>query len=173
MKVAFLDRDGVINKEVNYLYKIKDFQYTEKCVEALLCLQNHGFKLIVITNQAGIARGYYNFEQYQELTDWYVKDLAKYGVEILDVYHCPHHLQGVVEGLSIDCECRKPKAGMFIEAINKYNINTQESIMVGDKLSDIQAALSIGVSSAFLVEGEVKDTSYKIYKNLFHLSKSL
>ncbi len=170
MKVAFLDRDGVINKEVNYLHRIADFEYTNKCVLALKKLVSLNYKIIVITNQAGIARGYYTESQYQELTDWYVNDLKEKGVDILDVFHCPHHPEGVRPELSIKCSCRKPSTGLIKKALEKYSIDLTTSIMVGDKISDMKAGANAGVNRCVLVKSghriENKIIQYSIYDDL-------
>jgi D-glycero-D-manno-heptose 1,7-bisphosphate phosphatase len=151
IKVAFLDRDGVINKEVNYLHRREDFDYTENCVEALKKLRLLNYQIIIVTNQAGIARGYYTEEDYQELTAWFLADLANRGVEVLDVFHCPHHPEGSVKGLAVECDCRKPKPGMLHKAMQKYNIDIEQSIMVGDKVSDADAGSRAGLENCFLV----------------------
>jgi D-glycero-D-manno-heptose 1,7-bisphosphate phosphatase len=152
IKIAFLDRDGVINKDVNYLYKIEDFEYTENCIEGLNNLQLLGFKIIIVTNQSGIGRGFYTEQQYQNLTDWYLADLSKYGVAILDVFHCPHHPEGTVPEYTLSCDCRKPSSGMFKQALSKYDIDIDNSLMVGDKESDLLAAQKAGIKNLILVE---------------------
>ena len=178
MKVAFLDRDGVINKEVNYLHKIEDFAYTENCIEGLKNLKSLGFEIIIVTNQAGIARGYYTEEQYKLLTQWYLADLCKAGVKVLDVFHCPHHVNGSVPGLSIDCACRKPKAGMLNKAIEIYDIDVKNSILVGDKISDIEAGIKAGIGTNYLVSSGhcislEFDSEYPVFDNLYGVSISL
>lgn len=152
IKVAFLDRDGVINKEVNYLHKIEDFEYTENCIEGLKKIRDLGYEIIIVTNQAGIARGYYTEQQYQQLTDWYLADLIKHGIAILDVFHCPHHPEGNVPEYAISCDCRKPKSGMFEQARSKYDIDMGNSLMIGDKESDLLAAQKTGIKKLILVE---------------------
>jgi D-glycero-D-manno-heptose 1,7-bisphosphate phosphatase len=165
IKVAFLDRDGVINKEVNYLYKVEDFEYTENCIEGLKKIKALGYEIIIVTNQAGIARGYYTEDDYQKLTAWYVADLKNQGIDILDVFHCPHHPDGKIERYTKSCECRKPNSGMFDDAMQKYNINLDESIMVGDKVSDLKAANKIGIQQLYLVETghQIMENSYTEY----------
>lgn len=175
IRVAFLDRDGVINKEVNYLHKIEDFEYTENCIEGLKNLRKLGFEIIIVTNQAGIARGYYTEAQYQELTNWYLADLSKYDVDILDVFHCPHHPQGTVDEYTLSCICRKPQKGMFEYALSKYDIDIDNSVMVGDKESDLIAAQSIGINQVILVESghsipEVLREKYQIETSLYAAS---
>lgn len=152
MKVVFLDRDGVINQEVNYLYEISEFRYTHRCTEALAALRKLGYELVVVTNQAGIAKGYYEPSQYHSLTDWYLNDLSERGIDILDVIHCPHHPEGVVPNFTFQCSCRKPKPGMLNQMADKHNIEMASSVMVGDKLSDVQAASAAGVGWRFLVK---------------------
>ncbi len=164
MKVAFLDRDGVINKEVNYLSRIEDFEFTPNCILGMRRLIEHGYKIIIITNQAGIARGYYTTHDYEVLTEWYLAELAKYGIDILDVFYCPHHPNGKVKMYSIECECRKPSAGMLIDAINKYNIDIDSSILVGDKLTDAEAGDKIGLSKIYLVKTGHKLHSLEVDK---------
>jgi len=178
MKVVFLDRDGVINKEVNYLHKVKDFAYTYKCVEALSNILAAGYKIIIITNQAGIAKGIFKKSDYDELTKFYTQNLSSYGIDILDVFFCPHHIDGVVSEYSIDCMCRKPKPGMLVDAIVKYSVDIKESFFVGDKLSDIEAGNAANISSVVLVKsGHEFDTSISmsipVYKNLYEFSLDL
>lgn len=150
-KVAFLDRDGVINKEVNYLHRIEDFEYTPNCIEGLLALKEQGYEFVVVTNQAGIAHGYYTESDYQRLTDWYVTDLKRQGIELLEVLHCPHHPNGKVEQYKKVCECRKPAPGMITTALVRHEIDASKSIMVGDKESDVEASRAAGLQNAFLV----------------------
>ena len=95
--------------------------------------------MIIITNQAGIARGYYSVKDYEILTAWYIEELSKEKIPVLDIFYCPHHPEGVVKELAKVCKCRKPKTGMIEQALNKYNINLEESILVGDRVSDVQA----------------------------------
>ncbi len=175
IKVAFLDRDGVINKEVNYLHKVEDFEYTENCIEGLKNLKKMGYEIIIVTNQAGIARGYYTEQQYQKLTDWYLADLGKYGIAILDVFHCPHHPQGNVPEYAISCSCRKPKSGMFEQAFSKYEIDIDNSLMVGDKESDLLAAQGVGIKKIILVESGhavsgILREKYRTEKNLHSIT---
>ncbi|MGY3861118.1 D-glycero-beta-D-manno-heptose 1,7-bisphosphate 7-phosphatase [Aeromonas lacus] len=159
IKVAFLDRDGVINKEVNYLHNICDFEFTENCIDGLKEIRNLGYEIVIITNQAGIARGYYSEQQYQKLTNWYRTRLKEEGVDILDIFHCPHHPEGRVESLSRECNCRKPSPGMIEQACAKYPIDLMSSILVGDKNSDMYAAIRAGIPLFFLVQ-----TGYEVKK---------
>ena len=136
-KAVFLDRDGTINIDKDYLYKIEDFEYLPGAVEGLRLLQEQGYLLIVITNQSGIARGFYSEEDYLRLDKWMKEDLAQKGVKITASYYCPHLLDVKVSKYSIECECRKPKLGLFYQAAKDWDIDIDNSIAIGDKPRDI------------------------------------
>lgn len=144
-KVVFLDRDGVINKEVSYLSKIVDFEFIDGVFNACKYFQIHGYNLVIITNQSGIARGYYREKDYHTLTKWMLKQFINQNIDILDVFFCPH-------GPKSNCSCRKPQPGMLIEGRDKYNIDMKNSWMIGDKEVDIQAANAAGISNTILVK---------------------
>ena len=153
IKTIFLDRDGVINKEVEYLFRIADFKFNEDVFDACLYFQNLDYKIIIISNQSGIARGYYSERDYLELTKWMLDQFNIKGISILDILYCPH-------GPESTCDCRKPKPGMLIEAKNKYNISMKDSWMIGDSESDIKAANAAGISKTILVRsGHLVDES--------------
>ena len=135
-KAIFLDRDGTINVEKHYLYKIEDFQFLPGVIESLRHLQDAGFLLIVITNQSGIGRGYYTEGDFHKLNDWMVAILKEQGVTITEVYYCPHLLDAEVELYRKDCDCRKPKLGMYRQAVTDYNIELEQSYAIGDKIRD-------------------------------------
>ena len=144
IKTIFLDRDGVVNKEVRYLYKLSDFEFIDGIFDACLYFQKLEYKIVIITNQSGIARGYYNENDYRKLTEWMLGQFNDNGINILDTFYCPHDPASL-------CECRKPKPGMFIEAKDKYNISMKDSWMIGDSESDIKAANAAGISKTILV----------------------
>jgi D-glycero-D-manno-heptose 1,7-bisphosphate phosphatase len=144
LKTIFLDRDGVINKEVKYLFRIADFEFIEGVFDACLYFHNLDYKIIIISNQSGIARGYYNNNDYQRLTEWMLNQFNKKGISILDILYCPHAPES-------KCNCRKPKPGMLIEAKYKYNISMDDSWMIGDKETDIEAANLAGITNTILV----------------------
>lgn len=135
-KAIFLDRDGTINEETHYLYRIEDFIFMPRVVDALKKIQQAGFLLIIITNQSGIGRGYYTEEDFRTLNSWMVNALKEQGVFIRDVYYCPHIPDAAVQQYRKDCECRKPKLGMFRQAIVDYNIDLSKSYAIGDKIRD-------------------------------------
>ena len=153
IKAIFLDRDGVVNKEVNYLFKIEDFEFIDGIFDACLYFQNLGYAIIIVTNQSGIARKYYTENDYQIVTKWMLRQFEDNGIEILNVFHCPH-------GPESTCECRKPKPGMFLTAKIKLNIDLEKSWMIGDKEVDIIAANSAGIDHTILVRsGHLIDES--------------
>jgi D-glycero-D-manno-heptose 1,7-bisphosphate phosphatase len=135
-KAIFLDRDGTINVEKNYLYKIEDFEFLPGVVDALKSLQQAGFLLIVITNQSGIGRGYYTEADFQILNSWMIDTLKKQGVFITDVYFCPHLPDAPIKKYRKDCNCRKPKLGMYEQAVTDHNISMARSYAIGDKIRD-------------------------------------
>lgn len=145
-KALFLDRDGVINKEKCYLYEIGNFEFIDGVFETCRKFQKKGYLLIVITNQAGIARGVYTEDDFQKLTHWMLTRFSEKGVTIDAIYHCPHHPEYTGR-----CDCRKPSPGMLEMARKKFDIDMRSSILVGDKESDIESGLMAGVGTNILV----------------------
>ena len=143
-KAVFLDRDGVINLDKAYVSKIEDFEFCEGVFEALKHFQNLGYLLIIVTNQSGIGRGYYSEEAFQKLTEWMQKEFLHVKIKIDAIYHCPHAPEAY-------CACRKPKSGMFLKAIEDFDIDVKNSWMIGDKPSDIEAANSAGITKTILL----------------------
>lgn len=135
-KAIFLDRDGTINVEKQYLYKIEDFELLPGVLDGLSLLQNADFLLIIITNQSGIARGYYREEDFIKLNSWMIKYFCDRGIKITKVYYCPHLPDAPVERYRINCQCRKPALGMFKQAIQDYDIDLNTSYAIGDKIRD-------------------------------------
>ena len=153
IKTIFLDRDGVVNKEVRYLYKLSDFEFIDGIFDACLYFQKLSYEIVIVTNQSGITRGYYNENDYQKLTEWMLGQFNIKGISILDILYCPH-------GPESKCNCRKPKPGMFIEAKYKYDISMKDSWMIGDKETDIEAANLAGITNTILVRsGHLIDES--------------
>jgi len=139
-KAAFLDRDGVINLDVqDYTSKIKDFKFLPGVFEGLKALQEKGYLLIVITNQGGIAKGLYTKEDVETLHHWMRNELEKEDIYITEIYFCPHH------DVSGKCLCRKPGSLMLEKAIARFDIDAKQSFFIGDKETDTQAAIAAGV----------------------------
>ena len=151
-KFVLLDRDGVINVEKSYLYKIEDFEYEKNVVEGLLKLRDLGYKFAIITNQAGIARGYYTEEDYLKLEKFITEDLENKGIKIEKTYYCPHHPEGK-GNYRIECECRKPNTGNFLKAIEEFQIDVKKSFMVGDRITDLIPAEKLGFKTVLVKTG--------------------
>ena len=153
-RAVFLDRDGVINLDRAYVHRWEDFEFVPGALDAAARLAAAGWTLVVVTNQSGIARGYYTEDDYQALTRQMVDAFAARGVPVAAVYHCPHHPSGRVAALAVDCECRKPAPGMLLRAAREHGLSLPDSMMVGDKPSDIAAARAAGVGRAYLVASD-------------------
>ena len=151
-KFVLLDRDGVINVEKSYLHKIEDFEYEKNVVEGLLKLRDLGYKFAIITNQAGIARGYYTEEDYLKLQNFIEDDLMKKGIKIEKSYFCPHH-PNVTGKYGIECNCRKPNTGNFELAIKEFGIDVKNSFMIGDKITDLIPAEKLGITPVLVKTG--------------------
>ncbi|MGL4867128.1 MAG: D-glycero-beta-D-manno-heptose 1,7-bisphosphate 7-phosphatase [Cetobacterium sp.] len=175
-KVIFLDRDGTINVEKSYLHKWEDFEFEKNAIEGLLELKKLGYEFIVVTNQSGIARGYYSEDDLKRLNSEMVEELKKYDIEILECYYCPHHPEKGIDNYKIDCDCRKPNPGMLEKGIEKYNIDIQNSFMVGDKISDLEAGDRVGLKSILVLTGygqktkENLKTEYLIANDLLNFA---
>lgn len=136
-KCVFLDRDGTIIEDISYCNDVNKLILKPDAVTTLKKLQNAGFLLIIITNQSSVARGYFTEDDVVNFNNALVNILKENGVNITDVYYCPHHESGTVKKYSIKCSCRKPKLGMFLSATEKYNLNLSKSYAVGDKPRDL------------------------------------
>ena len=143
-KAIFLDRDGVINVDKSYVYQKESFEFCEGVFEALRHFQTLGYRLVVVTNQSGIGRGYYSEEDFLTLTEWMKEVLQRENIHLDAVYYCPHAPE-------MQCECRKPRSGMFEQALSALDIDVKQSWMIGDKQSDLQAALNIGITETILI----------------------
>lgn len=160
---AFLDRDGVINVDSGYVGQWEDFEYLPDAVEGLKQLQNAGFKLFVVTNQSGIARGYYTEDDFLALTKAMTADLSAKGVTLAAVYYCPYLEDADLEPYRVASYLRKPEPGMLLKAAQDHDIDVSRSIMVGDKVSDMVAAKRAGVPGRYHVtEGRPHDASTRV-----------
>ena len=163
-RFIILDRDGVINVEKNYLYKIEDFQYECGAVEGLQKLSGRGYKFIVITNQAGIARGYYSEEDYFKLMAYMEEDLRMKGVIIEKSYFCPHHPEGSGK-YGINCNCRKPGTENFLKAVEEFDIDVENSYMIGDRVTDLIPANILGIRTVLVRTGYGRENESKLAEN--------
>ncbi|MCL6591034.1 MAG: HAD family hydrolase [Firmicutes bacterium] len=150
-KALFLDRDGVINVEDNYIYKIADFKFKDGIFEVLRHFQSLDYLLVVITNQSGIARGYYNEADFWALTGWMVKQFSSQGIKIAKVYFSPYHPEHGLGKYKKDSNCRKPKPGMILQAQQDLDLDLASSILVGDQETDIEAGINAGIKRNILI----------------------
>lgn len=156
MNALFLDRDGVINIEKNYVYKIEEFEFVDGIFETLKIFSSKGYLLIIITNQAGIGRGYYNEEDFNILNNWMLNEFHKNGVNVSKVYYSPYHPEYGIGKYKKNSLCRKPNPGMILAAQKEFNIDLKNSILVGDKESDIETGIRAGVGKLILVRDQCK-----------------
>ena len=164
-RAIFLDRDGTINVDTNFVHKIEEWQFIDGVKEALKKLQKLEFKLIVISNQSGIGRGIFSKEENETLFYYMISELKKEGIHIEKFYYCPHHNQ--------NCECRKPKLGMFYQAAKEFNIDFSKSYAIGDKLRDVSIC-DKELTKGFLLTKEkieVKNKRITICKDLLEAAK--
>src|SRR5208283_4548155 len=182
-KAVFLDRDGVINIERCYVHCREDFHFQKGIFELCRAAQAQGYLLVVVTNQAGIARGFYTESEFLELTEWMVQKFAEQQIQIARVYYCPYHpIHGVGE-YKYDSPDRKPKPGMLLRARDDFNLDLSSSVLVGDNLSDMLAARAAGVGTKILlrpagglseeqedgchVSGSLQDVRYRFFSAAF------
>ncbi|MBN1108925.1 MAG: HAD family hydrolase [Bacteroidales bacterium] len=145
-KALFLDRDGVINKDKVHVYKKEDFEFNEPVLELCRKYSADGYLLIIITNQAGIAKGIYSEEDFNTLTVWMTDELKKRGITISEVYHCPHH-----PDITGPCSCRKPEPGMILQAIVEFDLDPGQCWLIGDKGTDLEAGRRAGIPESNLI----------------------
>ncbi|WP_373005298.1 D-glycero-beta-D-manno-heptose 1,7-bisphosphate 7-phosphatase [Sulfurimonas sp.] len=146
-RALFLDRDGVINVEKDYLYKIEDFEFIDGIFELCRYYQKQGFIIVVVTNQSGIVRDYYTEEDFAILTSWMLEEFSSKDIDIKKVYYCPHH-----PDISGECRCRKPNPGMLLQAAEELNIDLKNSIIIGDKERDVLAGINAGLTTTYLFD---------------------
>jgi D-glycero-D-manno-heptose 1,7-bisphosphate phosphatase len=150
-KAAFIDRDGVLNVDHGYVYRREDFAWLPGAIDALAALQNAGFALVVVTNQSGVARGLYTLGQMQCLHAQITRELLAQGIALAGIYACPHLPDAVVPAYRLDCDCRKPKPGLILQAAQAHGLDMAASCLFGDKPSDIAAGRCAGVAHCCLI----------------------
>ncbi|HSY36327.1 MAG TPA: HAD family hydrolase [Acidobacteriaceae bacterium] len=174
-KALFLDRDGVINHEVGYLHTVEEVRWVEGIFELCRVAVGLGYKLVVVTNQAGIARGMYTEAQYEALMQWMLVEFVKQGVALDAVYFCPFHPEGVGK-YKREHDDRKPGTGMLRRAAKELGVELGASVMVGDRCTDVMAANAAGLRTAFLLEGTEKagcGGEYKLVQTLHQVQEWL
>lgn len=182
-KAIFLDRDGTINVEKHYLYKIEDFEFLPGVIDGLKMLQDNRFQLIIITNQSGIGRGFYTESDFLLLNTWMTEELNRCGIKISKTYYCPHLPDAKIERYRKVCTCRKPAPGLYEQAIKEFKIDLSQSYAIGDKIRDCAICektacrgFLIGDNERFDVINAVKSGKYthiKYNKDLFTAAKEI
>jgi D-glycero-D-manno-heptose 1,7-bisphosphate phosphatase len=170
-KALFLDRDGVINVERGYVHRRECFAFLPGIFKLCRAAQQKGYLLVVVTNQAGIARGYYSESHFNELTSWMVGQFAQQNIAIARLYYCPYHPVFGVGKYRCDSPDRKPNPGMLLRAQSDLDLDLRSSILVGDKLSDIQAGYAAGVGTQILLSAE--ETKGNAANIMFYVCPSL
>jgi D-glycero-D-manno-heptose 1,7-bisphosphate phosphatase len=149
-KAVFLDRDGTLNRDTGYLIRFEDFELIPGVESALLLLQQLGYRLFVVTNQSGVARGYFSFEAMETLHRNIMEFFEAKGIHIEEIAACPHHIEGIDPRFTMDCDCRKPKPGMILQLGRKYKLDLSRSFMAGDKLTDAQTGVNAGTTGVWI-----------------------
>lgn len=170
-KAVFLDRDGVVNVEQGYIHSRDHFHFQEGIFELCRAAQTLGYLLLVVTNQAGIARGYYTEAGFLDLTKWMIHKFDEQQIQIARVYYCPYHPIHGRGRYKCDSPDRKPKPGMLLRAQADYSLDLSSSVLIGDKLSDIDAAQAAGVGTKILLRSGVGETETQ--GDHFYVSDSL
>lgn len=146
-KAVFFDRDGTVNVDKKYLFKAADVEFIPGIFELMAEYRQNGYLLFIITNQSGIARGYYSESDFQTLSEWMLGQFNSKGIKISKIYHCPHHPE-----ITGPCQCRKPKPGMILQAIAEFDLDPLKSIVIGDKKSDILAGEKAGIGKNVYIQ---------------------
>lgn len=177
-KALFLDRDGIINFDYGYVYKIKDCVFVPGIFSLVRKAKSLGYRIIIVTNQGGVGLGYYSILDFQRLMKWIRSKFTKRNGHIDKIYFEPTHPKGVIEGFIGDSERRKPNPGMLLEAKKDFDLKMEDSLIIGDKLTDMEAAKLAGVGTRFLyVPGShqinIKNIDYKVVNTLDAVTKYL
>jgi len=167
-KALFLDRDGVINQDLKYVHKIEDFIFNSDIFKICKFFLDREYLIFVITNQAGIARGYYSLDDFKILDSFMIEEFKKRDITVTKTYFCPHH-----PDFTKECECRKPKPKMLFDAESEFDLDLKNSVLIGDKPSDIEAGVNANLKYNFLVKSvyDLKDEHFNSLNDLFKFLK--
>lgn len=154
VKALFLDRDGIINVDHGYVGRYEDFEYVDGIFSLITRFENAGYKIIIVTNQSGIARGLYSEDDFKALMSAVQQDFYQAGIGKVSVYFCPHHPEHGIGTYKKQCACRKPNPGMLIQAAEEHSISLPLSIMIGDSWRDIQAGQEVSLSHCYYVSSK-------------------
>lgn len=151
-RALFLDRDGVINVDHGYVCSPEQTQFLDGIFDLCRAASDAGYLLVIVTNQAGIGRGLYSEQAYRSYMEWMQAQFASCGVRFAGIYHCPHHPTAAKGEYLKNCDCRKPAPGLIRKAAEELRLDLQNSILIGDKISDMQAAIAAGVGTRLLLQ---------------------
>lgn len=169
-KIVFLDRDGTLNVEKNYVFRSEDFEFLPGSIRALSLLKQNGFKIIVVSNQSGVARGYYSLDDVNRLEQFIQQSLIEQHAEMDAFFYCPHHMDGKVPPYNTVCDCRKPKTGLFERADALFSVDRNHSWMIGDAMSDMQFGKNAGLKTILVRTGYGAETEKKIREQSFQIN---
>ena len=174
LKAMFLDRDGVINVDTGYVHRISDFKFLEGIFELTRAAVAKEYLVFVVTNQAGIGRGYYSEEDFQIVTTWMLARFESEGAEIKKVFFSPYHPVHGIGGYKKDDISRKPRPGMILEAKREFDLDLSNSVLVGDKTSDIRAGISAGVGTNLFLSNDVYSDNLGVdnYHRISHITQA-
>jgi len=176
MKALFLDRDGVINKDHDYIFEIKNFEFLPGIFDLCKAAQKHDYKLFIITNQSGIGRGYFSESQYNTLCDWLINKLKTNNIKITKIYSCfskPDPDENIENGILPTDPNRKPNPGMLFQAIDDFKIDPTQSLMIGDKITDLMAAATANIPIRLLFSEETSSTHPAVSHQIKSLNEAI
>lgn len=162
---VFLDRDGTIIEEIDFLSNSSDLQLIPSSAEAIRALNTLGIQTFVITNQSGIARGYFDEPKLQKIHKQLTECLRNEHAYLDAIYYCPHHIEGTIRRYRVECRCRKPKTGMLERAVRDFGIDLRKSFVIGDKMTDIQTGKNAGARSILVLTGYGNDELDRLSRN--------
>jgi D-glycero-D-manno-heptose 1,7-bisphosphate phosphatase len=154
---VFFDRDGVLNVDHGYTYRQEDFEWMPGAIETIKYFNEAGYLVFVVTNQSGVARGFYSEADVEKLHRFMQAELGRHGAHIDAFYYCPHHAEGKLEQYRKDCPCRKPLPGMILQAFAKWPVDRERSFLIGDKQSDMLAAEAAKMAGYRFPGGDLLD----------------
>ena len=155
IKAVFFDRDGVLNVDKDYLHTIEDFEWIDGAKESIVFLTKNNYTVFVVTNQSGIARGFYTIDDMNKLHEFMAAEIKQAGGNIEKFYFCPHLPGGKVKEFAIECDCRKPKPGLLLQALREYAIDKERSFLIGDKPRDVESAAAAGIKGYLYENGNL------------------
>ena len=172
-RAVFLDRDGTIIVHEPYLSSPDQLKLLPNAAEGIRIFKEHGYLIIVVTNQSGVARGFFDEERLKLIHKKLLRMMKEEGITIDDIYYCPHHTEGVIEQYSLDCDCRKPKPKMFLNAARQHNIDLAQSLMIGDSEVDMLAGKNAGCTSVLIRNGFTDSTNTASITGMDYVVKDL